>query len=900
MCANIGDLKERFFCSWTQAMKSLKDVKTQFKDLENKFRLSRKDKSYREAQESLQKMIDLVQDHSTMFDEPNDQINILQARKVMVSYRMERLYGGTKTSQFLREAAVYSTPSVCLGQPCHEYDSETCKSRRAQLSPRQQKMCVEKLSNISDALKIEAAIAALRHDHQQALDKRRMAVKIHKTVTEFDKSLWILKGQQYLEYWCFITEGCIALLNSNFSQAKEWFNKAQTKGSNLNHRRCFPNYFRDIQEITSYEFYINGVEKVKSMQFGEARNQFLKWLNLNPKMARKNNLRFDNITIFAMVCDILDRLPKQTVQKAEWEALEKSIDRLYVVNTTWTLWNRLLWLHELSFKLQREQFDYLKLNLQREVNKISNEWNLFIPDASLLGEDRTSGLQRRVSFLSFIDIFDHLDKMKHNWQQILIQNLKNVLMVMADYEFRRYLDPPPKEQNLPGARDRLLRKPSETMSIPVLTQLIIRYLSRRSVKHKRIFENALLYFSHFTSAIENNDFIEAVTAQKDLLEEIRFWPHVIRVINQEPLPRPIFLDEDDPNFLANKTIALRLWNREPKTIEFEGPQDLEKNSYYYLRPRWNMKSPEKYRIRREQFHKSNLPRWINVFFENIFGRGKFNPRKFHDWILQFEDSERILACRLFDALDFYDEEKMRQVWAEAFRKLPPDAKTKTAYIGLGHGAKSGRINPYLFRQGVSELPEYDALFKGKEMKIFRDIAEFEKKELKLQKPKTLVFLDDFIGTGGQAKDFLEWYFSKYSWFHGVSIYLCALVGFRKAIEENVKKPLYRKVKDVIVGNMLDEENRAFSPDNPIWESKEECKNIAQWAKKVGYQLLNSNPVYDSKGNSIYDPDRDALGWHGCQALVTFHHNIPSDTLPTFWATGNRNGKEWKGLQDRYD
>ena len=73
------------------------------------------------------------------------------------------------------------------------------------------------------------------------------------------------------------------------------------------------------------------------------------------------------------------------------------------------------------------------------------------------------------------------------------------------------------------------------------------------------------------------------------------------------------------------------------------------------------------------------------------------------------------------------------------------------------------------------------MFGNKEKDIFRDIAEFEKVDFSLAKPKTIVFLDDFIGTGGQAALFLEWYFEHYKWLEEekVSIYLCVLLGLER-------------------------------------------------------------------------------------------------------------------------
>ena len=163
----------------------------------------------------------------------------------------------------------------------------------------------------------------------------------------------------------------------------------------------------------------------------------------------------------------------------------------------------------------------------------------------------------------------------------------------------------------------------------------------------------------------------------------------------------------------------------------------------------------------------------------------------------------------------------------------------------------------------------------------------------------VVFLDDFVGTGGQATRFLDWYFPKYPWLLEVSVYLCVLVGFRSALSA-LQDRLKGKVKGVVAGSVLEEVDRAFDVRNPIWNSTEERSRTSVWASRIGNDLLASCPLRDSDGTALYIPERDALGWHKCQALIAFPHNVPSDTLPLFWAHWLTEGRTWKPLLDRYD
>lgn len=867
-------------------MTSSNGIRKEYRDLESKFRWLRRNRVYEEAQEILQKMIELIDSQRGSFNEAEDRVRVLQARQFMMAYEAERLSGGESILGFLKEAASWSTPSICLDKPCPEFEPQIC-AHRVVLSPMQKSMCIQRFRYIANALKIEAAMAVPAFDYQRALENWRNAAKVAKAVAELTSNIGDLANQHYLEYWHCIAECNTSLHKAEFKLSKEWLAKALDTGKLLPFKRCFPNYFRDVPEIQAYETYIQAVEKVKSAKFGDAGALFQKWLNLNLGRAQEKDFRFDNIQVFEMVCDILDRLPKGDVNKADWDKVDQFMEEAYIARTTWALRSKLDWIREVSFRWKRGQLSTSEFDLITEVANLAQEWQLFIPDAVLLGEDRTAGLRRRAILPIFVDIFDRLEESEHNWQHLLYQNFKNCLLLMADYEYMRFCNPPLEERSLP--RQEGFVKPSEKLDIPELVHVILAYFRRRRADKLNLFENTFnRYYPQFVSAIEANQFAQAIVAERRILEEMRIQPHIIQVERQRELPEPLFLDEENPNFLARETTCFRLWNNRPHKVVFEGPQNLEVGAYYYLRPRWNIRSNERYRIRHMDFLQSDTPRWISVFFENIFRRGEKESKRFRDWIIQFNDSERILACQLYDMLRVFDADNVRDMWLRIYRKkLPLKAKTKgVAYLSLGHTAKSGSLNNYYLRQAMSKLDSNEYSFEFKE--AFQEISEFDRKQ---EKPHTIIFVDDFIGTGEQAVRIISPYLEKYEWLSRASIYYCALIGFRDGINA-VKSNLSGKLVDVIVAHELDEKDKAFSDKNPFWKSERARVEAKQWAEEIGRQVITGMPNYD--------PERDKLGWDGCQALVAFHYNIPNNTLPIFWGTGERNGNRWIPLQERYD
>jgi hypothetical protein len=850
----------------------------------------------------LDKMVELLKLYPHCFYEPEDRLRVQNSRISMLKYRLEReARGSTRQLDFLKEAVEFSTPTVCSEGDC-TLRAKSC-SRWTSLSDRQKKMCVERLNAVHIALKLEAALAARHFHFSEALEKRREAASIHQNIVyagaEFESREMQnrrLKNQRYLDYWRAVTESYVSLHEGDFDKSREWLKKTLETARLLPLEGCFPNYFYGINEIVAHKFYIDAVEKVKLAKYAEARDLFQNWLDVGPGPI--GYVRSDNICIFKMICNILELLREKKATKDGWDELENFVERATVARTTWVLLSRLNFLRELSFRSSQEgQRHSETFSLEEEVNKIAQEWRLFVTDTFLLGEDRAAGLRREVNYISFLDIFDKLDEDDPKWQQLLMQNLKHLFLIMADYEHLRYLCPPREEALLP--RNEQIPLASEKMTIDELAETILFYLNHRSGNHAYFFKKSLDQLEKFRLAVKNDDFYESIRAERSIFDGIRFWPHVIRVKELNPC-RPVFIDENEPDSTAIRSDCIRLWNKKPRKISFEGPQELKKGSYYYLRPKWNTRFYRWFgpsRIRYEQFLQSDVPRLIDVFSKNVFESGKkVDSRRFRDWILQFDSSERLLACRLFDMVKFFTEDEMREMWIRLYReRLPPETKIEgVAYAGLGHMAKSGYYNfQYHLRQGMSTLKENELSFEFR--KAFREISEYDNE--KEEKPHTVVFVDDFIGHGKQAIDLFvnrnEAYFKRHQWLAQAKVYYCALVGFREGINA-IKSALSDKIKDVLVLVPLDEKDKAFSKNNLCWKSEQERCETEQWASEIGRQVLTG---MEDRG---YDPDLDKLGWRGSQALIVFHYNIPNNTLPIFWGEGKRNGKRWNQLWVRYD
>jgi len=275
--------------------------------------------------------------------------------------------------------------------------------------------------------------------------------------------------------------------------------------------------------------------------------------------------------------------------------------------------------------------------------------------------------------------------------------------------FGKDLDPPQEEMGL--SKNLHLIRPSENLTIPELITFISSCVEHRSLKHKRMLDDRMLS-QNSRRLVDQNDFRAAVSELYKIIDSIPFKPHVIKVLSQKKISRILLSGYDTEDSLVNETVALRMSHQNPDEIVFEGNQDLKAGSFYYLRPKWNVRNYDRYRIRHEKFYSSEIPKLVNIFCENLFENKKVDPERFRSWLFQFEDNERLRACKLFDMLNIYDGNAVRQMWLDLFRnELPPETKLKNViYAGLGHTAKSSANCLYYFRQAIAMIESNERSF----------------------------------------------------------------------------------------------------------------------------------------------------------------------------------------------
>lgn len=210
---------------------------------------------------------------------------------------------------------------------------------------------------------------------------------------------------------------------------------------------------------------------------------------------------------------------------------------------------------------------------------------------------------------------------------------------------------------------------------------------------------------------------------------------------------------------------------------------------------------------------------------------------------------------------------------------------RTRFLGVGNPSESGCHLLYYFRQ-ENELPK--TLFIHAHQ-IFLRQATTGLPALRNPDVTRYVFIDDFCGSGHQAKEYSQDLVEDLKRLNPnshVSYYvLFATEDGMKAIRERTSFDAVDCIYE------LDATFKCFGPLSryfPLLRADDPLKDI----DKAFAQAMCT------KYGQTLCPDKP-LGYGGCQLLLGFHHNTPDNTLPILWHAGSSE-HPWTPIFKRYD
>lgn len=238
------------------------------------------------------------------------------------------------------------------------------------------------------------------------------------------------------------------------------------------------------------------------------------------------------------------------------------------------------------------------------------------------------------------------------------------------------------------------------------------------------------------------------------------------------------------------------------------------------------------------------------------------------WLGQFDESDRDLAARLLDVVDFVGNDQVTGAYRAALAALPGWSAEPTERAGrffflpfAASGGESAGSMLYRFRHANNlALRRYDSLFPYLSSLL----------QLAPGPEDTVVLVDDFSGTGDQALEVWDKVFRELLPF-SPNVFLVLIAASHDARER------IRAATDMVPYSHIELTNADYL-------FREECNGFSAADKA---RILR----YCKKA----DP-RNPRGYGECGFVIVLVHKSPNNTLPILHASR----ENWEGLFRRHD
>ena len=259
---------------------------------------------------------------------------------------------------------------------------------------------------------------------------------------------------------------------------------------------------------------------------------------------------------------------------------------------------------------------------------------------------------------------------------------------------------------------------------------------------------------------------------------------------------------------------------------------------------------------------ARISSWVEYFSSY---RKAPTKKDINAWLARFSDQHQDLAARVLDCTKIISETEILQGYRDILQSLPGwdsaehNRQGKWYFVGFGQAGESGGEMLRKFR-------EANALSSSQHDPLFKTSTDLPFLELTAQ--DTVVFIDDFSGSGKQITD--HWPTVKELLSSQAKTYL-VLTACTEAARKRITEKTDTELK---YSHPLRDDDNVFSPRCKHF-NREEAKTLEDYGKKT------------KNGNS--------RGYGGCGLLFVLSHKTPNNSLPILHA----NNEHWVGLFPRY-
>jgi len=234
-------------------------------------------------------------------------------------------------------------------------------------------------------------------------------------------------------------------------------------------------------------------------------------------------------------------------------------------------------------------------------------------------------------------------------------------------------------------------------------------------------------------------------------------------------------------------------------------------------------------------------------------------QNFNEWMSQFPEDLKSIIRELLKHFEYYSQQRMNSYAVPYFHALLDE---------IDFYEKKAVFSPLKFREDhpdSSTMFSYEFIFINKLTEEDWCQTKSQQKEL-FKKAQIIVVVDDICGSGKTFNDFMQDNCDLLKGKEVVYIVYHFMKNARPLIDESAKR--FGVHLHVIYQQAYE---KGFSLISPVHSPQEDIRTFCEFSEKVGVS------------------GKYVLGFQDSEALVSFHHDTPNDTLGLFWF---KRGQYW--------